>query len=191
MNIRSLISFSRLQDSITTLESVLDAFQVVRGDERYDLSDSAYYDFLKDAADKHNLSQFIFDVSVLNAQSAEWRRVLEEMDTKWVSFYGAHKVGPNHYERDRNRLYVGTRNLDFVPLGKHPKGVMESGTTWNMQGNEKKQDYVRFFDRVRGDWRSTVKTFIVGKGKVPDEEQIPYEDYIAKYGVPTQPPPSN
>lgn len=191
MNIKALLT-TRLSDSISNLESILDFFDVVTGVERADFSsDSEYLGFLKDTADFHSLSHFIFDVTVLNAQNSEWRRILAEMDTKWVSFYGAHKVGFNSFERNQARLFIGTRNLDFIPLDKHPKGVMESGTTWNMQGNEKKQDYVRFFDRIRGDWRSTVKTFMVGKGKIPDEEQIPYNDYIAKYGRPVQPPPSN
>lgn len=191
MNIKDL-STTRLSDSISNLESILDSFDVVTGVERVDFSsDSDYLGFLKDTADFHSLSHFIFDVTVLNAQNSEWRRILAEMDTKWVSFYGSHKDGFNSFTNNKDRLFIATRNLDFIPLDKHPKGVMESGTTWNMQGDEHKWDYVRFFDRTRGAWRSTVKTFMVGKGKVPDEEQIPYDDYIEKYGIPSQPPPSN
>lgn len=189
MNIRKLVSEFRVQGSISNLESVLEAFRV---DIKFDDSrDSGYLEYLRDSVERHNLRSFIFDVTAFNRQDADWRRLLKEMETKWVSFYGAHKVGPNQYVRDQNRLFVGTRNLDFIPQDKWPKGVMESGTEWDMIGNEKKQDYVRFFDRVRGEWRSTVKTYMVGKGEIPEEEQIPYDDYIAKYGRPVQPPPSN
>jgi hypothetical protein len=108
------------------------------------------------------------------------------MDKEWVSFYGAKKLGVNNYTLDRSRIFIGTRNPDFIPADKRAKGVFESGSAWDMSGQENKQDYIRFFDRMKGEWRSTYKAYIVTVGKIPPEQQIPYNDWKVQFG--NQPP---
>lgn len=133
------------------------------------------------------MQQFVIaDGYAHNRSDAEWRRVLKEMETKWVSFYGAKKMGPDKYTTDKSRIFIATRNPDFIPADKRAKGLMESGSTWDMDGSEHKQDYVRFFDRMRGEWRSTYKAYVIGVGKVPQDQQIPYNEWKSLFG--DQPP---
>jgi hypothetical protein len=146
-------------------------------------STAEYVSYLSDAVEHHGLEDFILaDGYVLNRQDASWRDLLRRMDKEWVSFYGAKKLGPDHYTHDKTRIFIGTRNPDFIPADKRAKGVMESGSTWDMAGDEHKWDYLRFFDRQKGEWRSTYKAYIVPKGKIPPEQQIPYNDWKAQFG---------
>ena len=176
MNVKNIISDGSNSDKFSCLGSVLETFGFVADSKLPTLS------LLQDAVDFHGLGGFLLpDGYVLNRTDAEWRRVLKLMETEWVSFYGAKKLGPDKYTTDKSRIFVGTRNIDFIPPADRAKGVMESGTTWDMDGSEHKWDYVRFFDRQKGAWRSTYKAYMVSVGKIPPEQQVPYTDWLANF----------
>lgn len=181
-----------LDHSSSELCYVLCSFKVPHShNEDSHLSGEDYTTYLSGLILDNGLQQFLpdtrvflSDATVLNVDNADWRRLLKEMETKWVSFYGA-KADPKEKDKfhlNRDRMFIGTRNLDFIPVKDHPKTGHDYGTTWNMTGERGTHDYVRFFDRNVGAWRSTYKAYMTGKGVVPEDQQIPYDEWLATFG---------